>query len=266
MRENQKKEINFFTLVRKVEKIVGLKSKFWTDDDQKIFDKLAGKYKLNYETGYEKYKKQEEKMKNYVSMDGVAEQPVYHTLTSGAIVVIKYNERPIPYNNKHVVVEIAEIPQGCQCPIPIGGRACTILTAEIKNKIEAEKERAINELLTKCPGLDELLGIINNDENYYEATQCALDRGDGFYPSRPEGLTPNEAREKYPESAAYLQLLSLSEADPSSRIGYIRCCAGDTGLESMRAGGTPVDCLAAAMVEIETQTHTAEYRNYVAGL
>ena len=56
-----KKEINFFTLVRKVEKIVGLKSKFWTDDDQKIFDKLAGIYKLNYETGYEKYKKQEEK-------------------------------------------------------------------------------------------------------------------------------------------------------------------------------------------------------------
>ena len=65
MRENQKKEINFFTLVRKVEKIVGLKSKFWTDDDQKIFDRLAGKYKLNYETGYEKYKKQEEKMKSY---------------------------------------------------------------------------------------------------------------------------------------------------------------------------------------------------------
>ena len=65
MRENQKKEINFFTLVRKVEKIVGLKSKFWTNDDQKIFDRLAEKYKLNYETGYEKYKKQEEKMKSY---------------------------------------------------------------------------------------------------------------------------------------------------------------------------------------------------------
>ncbi len=197
-------------------------------------------------------------MKNYVSKEGIEKKEILYTTEKGTVVKILGT----PYEGKVEVVVVTPCEGGSE-----KGKIGKIqANKEIVKLVEDEKKRKEKELLMRCPGLDELLSSINRDDNHYEDFQKAMESGDGMLPSRPVGISPEEARKSYPEAAAYLKLLKLADANPASEIGYIRRTAGKVGLEKMRAGVSPSECLSDVMAEIENRTNTPAYNAHVAGL
>jgi len=184
-------------------------------------------------------------MKNYVSMEGIRKKEILYTTEKGAMMKILGT----PWQGQ-VEAEVITPSEGGS---PKGKIGKIQATREIEKLVIDEKNRQEKELLMRCPGIDELLSSIHRDSNHYDDFSIiilqAMER-EGVLPAKPDGITPEEAKKLYPEAAAYLQLLKLSESDSASKIGHIRRTAGKSGLEKMRAGMSPVECLACVWAQL----------------
>ena len=92
---------------------------------------------------------------------------------------------------------------------------------ELLAYLKEEQERKLREIeeqlaehkrkLAEIPGYSALCAAVDAEEEYHEAFNRAMERGDGFFPSRPS-VRSADLRKEYPIAAAYELALSYSRA------------------------------------------------------
>lgn len=109
---------------------------------------------------------------------------------------------------------------------------------ELVKEIERREKQLEIDFLTRYPGIDELLSIINNNVEYGEQFQEMMeDEGnDGVFPPSTPKMSIEDGKKRYPIAAAYLAILAYADADPSSKVGSLKYTAGDRAIERIRQG------------------------------
>jgi len=198
-------------------------------------------------------------MKNYIAKKGIKENMIDHTTPKGALI------RVVPEMGSIVSVTVLRAIDGGS---PVGAKGKMSLTAlpGLDKLIQTELARREEEFLSKYPGIDELLSIINGQAESYEDMQRMMETESRVtFKAAPE-MSVEDAKKMYPLAAAYLHLLALADADPSSQIGFIRRQAGEKAFLKIEEGSDIIAALAAAEEEIKIECESKEYRNHCSGL
>lgn len=95
----------------------------------------------------------------------------------------------------------------------------------------AAKEAAARRFAKNVPGLSELRNARSDYERQSDAFRRAIERGDGRYPSKPNGSNAAALAKKYPRANAYLQAEAYSRASNDRKAA-----AGRKAMEAIAGG------------------------------
>lgn len=125
---------------------------------------------------------------------------------------------------------------------------------ELLAYLKEERERELREIeeqlaehkrkLAEIPGYNALCAAVDAEEEYHEAFNRAMERGDGFVPSRPS-VRSADLRKEYPIAAAYELALSYSRA-----AHHAKAAAGHEAEQKIL---NDPSCWESAIVEMERQ-------------
>lgn len=202
-------------------------------------------------------------MKNYITNLIPAEKIIIPLIVAGEtkdVEIIGYPYK-ISVNGK-MVDAIKGIIDDEERNVLLAGRP------QIKEKIQESERKREEELLKRVEGLEEYLEIIEDNITYQDNLNKMMDdeNNDGVYPPKKPALTTEEAKNKYPQAAAYCKMIKYSKANPASRIGYIRRCAADEGISAFLAGASATEALGIIERKIKEEIEKPEYRDAVAGM
>jgi hypothetical protein len=198
-------------------------------------------------------------MKNYIEKKGLKNEDVLYTTPKGAKLKILSS-----WKEKVEVEVLIPIPGGS----PKGAKGNMLLSTlpGLAEQITAMAEKREADFVAKYPGIDELLDIIRLHREADEALEKMMETGDSILrDNRPE-ISIDEAMEKYPVAAAYLHIYNLSEADPSSQIGFVRRSAADKAFANIADGADVILTANELDTVIDVTSNTPAYRDHVAGL
>jgi len=178
-------------------------------------------------------KQKANKMKNYIEQKGIAQQETLATNINGMQITIT-SLYPVSHNTQYGIrpcVQFVRDNDGQRGMCRIDNKP------ELARQIEQLKINNDNAFVARYTGIDELLSVINDNHDYCDALNNMMDdeHNDGVNPPSHPVMTIATARAKYPIAAAYIDIVRLSNADPSSQIGYSRRCAGETALARLTA-------------------------------
>lgn len=198
-------------------------------------------------------------MKNYISKAGIKEEEIIYTTLKGSKIRIS-----------NVGIDIADAETlvsapGCS-PVGAKGRVEISKMQGLQEIINTAKNTAGIKFEKKYPNMDTLLSIINNHHDADAKFEKMMESGDSILRGNRPKITITEAKEKYPEEAAYMSILRLADADPSSEIGYIRRQAGSTAIKLLHNNAPAIIALKKATEEIAQKTKTEEYKAHCVSL
>lgn len=198
-------------------------------------------------------------MKNYIEKKGLHHTDIIYTTPRGSVIRILsvYNDTA---NSEIITPCIGGSPAGSKGNIKIS------TMPRLAEQIAAAKSAEEQAFLLRYPGIDELLDIIRLHRLADEALEEMMGTGDSILRATRPKISIEEAHAKYPIASAYLTLLRLSNADPSSAIGFIRRQVGQEAFQQIEKGVDVITALENANNKIKKETETPQYREHVAGL
>ena len=183
-------------------------------------------------------------MKNYIEKKGIKKNMIVYTTPKDGIISV------VPEIGSIVSITVLQAIEGGS---PVGSKGSVSLSAlpGLDKLIQAELDRRETEFLSKYPGIDELLTIINDHAKSYESMQRMMESESRMTFKAAPTISIEDAKKEYPLAAAYLNLLTITNADPSSQIGFIRRKAGEKAFMKIEEGADIITALTEAKKEIE---------------
>jgi len=198
-------------------------------------------------------------MKNYIEKKGIKKEEILYITPKGSTIKI------LSFYNGIAECEIINpFPGGS--PAGSKGKVKIQDMPNLQKLIDENKQKEEIQFLEKYPGIDELLNIINLHCEANEAFEEMMDSGDGVLRKSTPKISIEEARKIYPEAATYMDILKLSDADPSSQIGFIRRQAGKIAINLLLSGESASSAIIKAKEYISNETNSPKYKEHVAGL
>ena len=188
-------------------------------------------------------------MKNYIEKKGIKKKMIVYTTPKGGIISV------VPEMGSLVSITILQTIEGGS---PVGSKGSVSLNTlpGLDKLIQAELDRRETEFLSKYTGIDELLTIINDHAKSYESMQRMMENESQMTFKAAPKISVEDTKKTYPLAAAYLNLLTISNADPSSQIGFIKRKAGEKAFIKVEDGTNIITALTEAKKEIEESKHT----------
>ena len=188
-------------------------------------------------------------MKNYIEKKGIKKKMIVYTTPKGGIISV------VPEMGSLVSITILQTIEGGS---PVGSKGSVSLNTlpGLDKLIQAELDRRETEFLSKYTGIDELLTIINDHAKSYESMQRMMENESQMTFKTAPKISVEDAKKTYPLAAAYLNLLTISNADPSSQIGFIKRKAGEKAFIKVEDGTDIITALTEAKKEIEESKET----------
>lgn len=198
-------------------------------------------------------------MRNYIEIKGIAKEDVVYTTPKGS--KIKVTNAGMGTAD----VEVVSAAQGCS-PAGSKGKIEIDKMPGLQDLIKSNRDKLEAAFVAKYPNMDKLLDIIKGHAAADEEFNRMMESGDSVLKlTRPE-ITIETARELYPEEAAYMDILAFADANPSSKIGFIRRCAGELAVDLLLSGAAATMALIRAEEEIAQKTDAPKYKSHIAGL
>lgn len=188
-------------------------------------------------------------MKNYIETKGIKKNMIVYTTPKGGIISV------VPEMGSLVSFTILQTIEGGS---PVGSKGSVSLNTlpGLDKLIQAELDRRETEFLSKYTGIDELLTIINDHAKSYESMQRMMENESQMTFKAAPKISVEDAKKTYPLAAAYLNLLTIANADPSSQIGFIKRKAGEKAFIKVEDGTDIITALTEAKKEIEESKET----------
>ena len=188
-------------------------------------------------------------MKNYIEKKGIKKKMIVYTTPKGGIISV------VPEMGSLVSITILQTIEGGS---PVGSKGSVSLNTlpGLDKLIQAELDRRETEFLSKYTGIDELLTIINDHAKSYESMQRMMENESQMTFKAAPKISVEDTKKTYPLAAAYLNLLTIANADPSSQIGFIKRKAGEKAFIKVEDGTDIITALTEAKKEIEESKET----------
>lgn len=198
-------------------------------------------------------------MKNWIEKKGMKNEDIMYTTPRGTLLKILSS-----WGGKVEVEVIVPISGGS----PKGTKGSMLLSAlpGLAEQIEASDRQREADFAAKYPGIDDLLDIIRLHHEADEAFARMIETGSSVLRDHRPEISIEEAHKKYPVASAYLHIYNISEADPSSQIGFIRRSAADKIFAEIESGLGVIEAAQKLDKMIESESNTPAYNNHVAGL
>jgi len=202
-------------------------------------------------------------MKNYIEKKGVLKKDINYTTPKGSVI----NVISATYNQRQGTVEAVVITP-CAGGSPVGGKGKIKVSdmPGLANLISAAQARFEQTFLSRFLGIDELLDIIRLHNEAREDFEKMMENENQVTCKSAPDISVEDAKIKYPLAAAYIDILNLADADPSSEIGFIRRQAGEKAIKNIENGEDVITAQKMANEIINKKKETPEYKEHISGL
>ncbi|MBU2527711.1 MAG: hypothetical protein KKC03_14030 [Bacteroidetes bacterium] len=192
-------------------------------------------------------------------MKGIEKKEIMYVTPKGATIKVLSSWRD------KVEVEVMVPSEGGS---PKGAKGNMLLSTlpGLAEQIRAAEEKKEKDFAARYPGIDDLLDIIRLHGDADRAFEKMMETGDSVLRDNRPAISINDALAKYPIAAAYLHIYNMSEADPSSQIGFIRRSEAEKAFAQIEGNTDVIQASIDMDAAIEAASNTPAYRNNVAEL